>query len=65
MSGNLGFSQVNLERVRKFREFQNFPKIVYIGLQSSEKYNFYKLKIIYGQKHYFHHNLGLGCWCIS
>ena len=37
----------------KVWEFQNFPKKV------SEKYNFYKLQAVYGQKHYFHNSHGL------
>ena len=41
--------------MRKAREFQNFPQN-FIGLQSSEKYNFCMLQIIYGLKHY----LGFG-----
>ena len=42
----------------KIREFQNFPKKVHC-LQASEKYNFYKLQAVYGQKHYLHTSHGL------
>ena len=34
-------------------------------LQASEKYNFYKLQVVYGQKCYFHKSHGLRCSFIN
>ena len=62
-SGKFGFSQGILERMRKVSEFQNFPKIVIV--LSSEKYNFYKLQMVHGRKHYFHNNLVLERYFIN
>ena len=52
------------EKSGKSQGISEFSKIV-IVLQSSEKFNFYKLQMVFGLKCYFHNNLGLGPYFIN
>ena len=47
-----------LEKSGKSQGISEFSKKVNC-LQASEKYNFYKLQVVYGQKHYFYNSHGL------
>ena len=52
------------EKSGKSQGISEFSKID-IVLQSSEKFNLYKLQMVFGLKCYFHNNLGLGPYFIN